>query len=385
MAIKSVYIKAGKERALVNKHPWLFSGAVLKKDRDIKIGDEIVVKDHAGISLALGHWCANDGLVCRLLTFTTEQALDEDFYLQRFQEALQLRRRFGFPSTTTTAYRLIHGEGDGLSGLVCDIFAHSASIQLTNPGLKKSLALLTNFLRDTLAIHQVHLHDAHEGASSWLVGSPLNQPFLEQGLLFTADIEAGQKTGHFLDQRDSREFVKSIAHNRDVLDNFCYSGGFSVYALAGGAKSVTSVDIAKSAIHLCHNNVSANGLKDRHTAIEADCFSYLRQIKKDEFDLIILDPPAFAKSAHAVDRAARGYKDINLLAFKAIRSGGLVASFSCSQHISEDLFQKIIFAAAKDAGRDVKIVKKLTQGADHPVSIYCPQSFYLKGLVLYVV
>jgi 23S rRNA (cytosine1962-C5)-methyltransferase len=381
--IKSIYLKPGKERAIINRHPWLFSGAVLKKDANINAGDEVLIHDHQGHELALGHWCGNDGLVCRIMTFDVNLGLNEDFFNDRFNKARALRHAL-LSQQKTNGYRLIHGEGDGLSGLVCDIFAETASIQLSNPGLKKVLSIFCDFLVRHVNIKNIHLTDAASGESSWLLGHNNNTPFLENSLSFVADIDNGQKTGHFLDQRDNRQSVKEWAQHRDVLDSFCYSGGFSVYALAGGARTVTSVDIAEKAISSCQQNVRANGFDAGHHAVVADCFSYLRQIKKDDFDLIILDPPAFAKSSQAVERAARGYKDINLLAMKAIRSGGVLFTFSCSQHIDDDLFQKIIFAAAKDAGREVKIVKKLTQGVDHPVSVYCPQSHYLKGLALYV-
>lgn len=383
-SLKSVFLKPGKERAVTNKHPWLFSGAVLKKDGDIGVGDEVLVIDHHGKALALGHWCSNEGLVCRILSFDTGVMLDSDFYVNRFHKALMLRRSFGLPNQETNGYRLIHGEGDGLSGLVCDIFGEAASIQLSNPGLKKCISTLIDFLVQYLNIKKIYFNDSFDGQSNWLLGKNSEDIFLEGNFRFVADIDEGQKTGHFLDQRSNREFLKQLARGRSILDAFCYSGGFSVYALAGGARAVTSVDIAKKAISLCQQNVSNNNLEAYHRPVVADCFSYLRQIKNDDFDVIILDPPAFAKSAQAVNRAARGYKDINLLAIRAVRPGGMVMTFSCSQHVDEDLFQKIIFAASKDASREVKIVKKLTQGVDHPVSVYCPQSLYLKGLALYV-
>lgn len=382
--MKLVWLKPGKERAVLNRHPWIFSGAIGKKPKDLSPGDEITISDHQGSFLAKGHWCSFEGLSCRILSFEHEVSFDEAFYTARFTEAWLARKRFSLPNTNTNGYRLIFGEADGLSGLVCDIFADTASIELSNPGLTHVMPLLTEFLHKQLHVHHVYVHDASHEQGSWLKGQRQDVRFLEQGLLFQADIDGGQKTGHFLDQRDNRQLVRDWAHERQVLDAFCYSGGFSVYALAGQARRVTSVDIAEKAIDLCTNNVALNGFSVRHEAVKADCFSYLRQIAKNAFDVIILDPPAFAKSAHAQERAARGYKDINWLALKAIAPGGVLLTFSCSQHIDEDLFQKIVFAAAKDAKREVSIVKKLGQGVDHPVSLYCPQSHYLKGLALYV-
>lgn len=382
--MKSVWLKPGKERAVVNRHPWIFSGAIAKKSKDISPGDEITINDHQGSFLAKGHWCSPEGLSCRILSFEPDVSFDEGFYKARFAEAFAARKRFLLPNINTNGYRLIFGEADGLSGLVCDIFADTASIELSNPGLSQAMPLLADFLHKELGVRHVYCHESSLEQGMWLKGQSQKVRFLEQGLLFQADIDGGQKTGHFLDQRDNRQLVREWAHERQVLDAFCYSGGFSVYALAGQANRVTSVDIAEKAIDLCSSNVAVNGFSARHEAIKADCFSYLRHVPKNAFDFIILDPPAFAKSAQAQERAARGYKDINWLMLKAIAPGGVLLTFSCSQHIDEDLFQKIIFAAAKDAKREVSIVKKLGQGVDHPVSLYCPQSQYLKGLALYV-
>ena len=213
----------------------------------------------------------------------------------------------------------------------------------------------------------------------------LEKEFIENNLKFVAHMGDGQKTGHFLDQRDNRLLLQKYVENKNVLDAFCYSGGFSVYALKNSAKSVISVDISQDAIAQCSKNITLNKpYTGTHEAIEKDCFNYLRELAPKQFDVIILDPPAFAKSVSSIDKAARGYKDINLCALKALESGGILFTFSCSQHISTDLFRKIIFAAAKDAQKDVKIIHELCQSTDHPTSIFCPQSSYLKGLVLYV-
>lgn len=382
--VKPVFLKEKKERAIINRHPWIFSGAIHKMDDSIAIGDAVCVKDHQGNPLALGHWCADDGLVIRIVSFDTTTQLDNKFFRERFFSAAKLRKSFHLPNQNTTGFRLIHGEGDGLSGLVCDVFNNTASIELSNKGFTTIINELADFLVEEYGIKHVFFIDNTTDTRAWLRGQNDDQCFLEHGLTFFADVNEGQKTGHFLDQRDNRAFLKDLSLNKRVLDAFCYSGGFSVYALHGQAKTVVSVDISPKAIELAQKNVRENKLSERHSAITADCFSYLRTIKKDEFNLIVLDPPAFAKSAHAVERAARGYKDINLLALKAIEKGGLIFTFSCSQHIDVDLFKKIIFAAAKDSNRDVRIIKEMSQGSDHPVSVYCPQSHYLKGLVLYV-
>ncbi|HXW60395.1 MAG TPA: class I SAM-dependent rRNA methyltransferase, partial [Myxococcota bacterium] len=280
--------------------------------------------------------------------------------------------------------RLIHGEGDLLSGLVCDIYGPAASIKLSNPGLLPLIPILADYVQKELSISDIYLEEEGQTPRA-LLGEKHEVEFIEQGLHFVAHLKEGQKTGYFLDQRENRRLLQKYANNRRVLDAFCYSGGFSVYALAGGAKEVMSVDLSERAILWCVNNVKRNGpFTGEHKSLSEDCFSFLRTIKPKEFDLIVLDPPAFAKSAQAVERAARGYKDINLCALKALDSQGLLFTFSCSQHISADLFKKIIFAAAKDSGRNVSILHELSQAPDHPVSIYCPQSSYLKGLVLRV-
>lgn len=379
MKAKSIFLKPGKEKAIKNRHPWVFSGAIGRIDDTIESGDEVLIKDSGGNNLALGHWCAGDGLVCRIFSFDIHAT--GEFFKDRLIKAHALRKALDLPSALTTGYRLVHGEGDGLSGLVCDIFNETASIQLSNPGLSPFMGELVDFLKEN-NIKNIYLND-HLGEGSWLLGNNPDSPFLEHGLKFVAHI-GGQKTGHFLDQRENRKLVQSFSHGRDVLDAFCHSGGFSIYALKGGARSVLSVDTAKPALDSCKLHVALNSLDGAHKTEEADCFSYLRTLKKDQFDLIVLDPPAFAKSVSSVSRASRGYKDINLLALKAIRSGGLLFTYSCSQHIDADLFQKIIFAAAKDSGREVRIIKQLEQASCHPVSVYCPQSFYLKGLMLYV-
>lgn len=377
---KIIFLRPGKEKALLNRHPWLFSGAIAKIDEDIKAGDIILIKDKSGNDLALGHWCDGDGLVCRIFSFATDISL-EGLFLKRLQDAKALRLSLGLPNKKTTGYRLIHGEGDGLSGLVCDIFGDSASIELANPGLKPFIPLLCDFLGKDMK--NIFLADSSLKENSFIKGHQEKASFLENGLKFFARSD-GQKTGHFLDQRENRELIRSFSQDRDVLDAFCYSGGFSTYALAGGARSVTSVDIASKAISLCKEHVALNNFSHSHQAVQADCFSYLREMKKDQFDLIVLDPPAFAKSAQSVSRASRGYKDINLLAMKAIRAKGFIFTYSCSQHVDASLFKKIIFASAKDSGREVRILRELIQPADHPVSVYCPQSSYLKGLMLYV-
>ncbi len=379
----SLYLKPGKERALLNFHPWIFSGALKKLPENLSVGSLVVVCDHEGKALALGHFCGHEGLVVRLFSFDVD--CKEDIWQKKFEAGWRLRALLGFPSKECTGFRLFHGEGDGLSGLVVDIFGTAMSITLSNPGLESIIPELIAYFKPLLQLEYVILERVFSSSQEILLGSSQKISFLEHGLKFCADPEGGQKTGHFLDQRENRFLLKSLSKDRRVLDAFCYSGGFSVYALKGGASHVVSVDISEHAIAQAKNHVALNApFKGSHEGVVADCFNYLREIKNNDFDMIVLDPPAFAKSAASVMRASRGYKDINLVAMKALPVGGLLWTFSCSQHISVDLFKKIIFASAKDAKRSVKILYELHQGPDHPVSVFCPQSSYLKGLVVQV-
>jgi 23S rRNA (cytosine1962-C5)-methyltransferase len=371
-------LKAGKEKLVKNRHPWIFSGAIAHIPQGLEEGQEIELLDSNAHFVGRGHFCANDGIVLRMLTFSEAELINEDFFKTKFSQALALRKTLSLASDRSNGYRLIHGEGDGLSGLVCDIFAQSAVISSQNPGLKKYLYLLKDFLKKELNITSIYV-DGEEKAHNSHVD------FLENGLRFVANIGSGQKTGHFFDQRENRALLAKMAQGRSILDAFSYSGGFSVYALAAGAQSVLSLDSSVEALKLCTENVRINNLEKNHEVVNADCFTYLRSLKKDYFDLIILDPPAFTKSAHNIEKAARAYKDINLVAMKAIKANGLLYSFSCSQHMSMDLFKKVLFAAAKDAAREARILFELSQGPDHPVSLFCPQSSYLKGLVLNII
>jgi 23S rRNA (cytosine1962-C5)-methyltransferase len=357
----------------------------MKVDSDLKPGDAVLVCDSKGKPLAQGHWCKEQGLCVRIFSFDPELKISEQFWWDRLLAIKGLRDLLNLPNVKTNGFRFIHGEGDGLSGLVVDIFGNQASIHNGNPGLSFLIPTLTKFLAEFYSINHVFLVDTYYSEGRWLTSpAPSDSIFLENGLSFLVDIEGGQKTGHFLDQQDNRLCLQKFAKGRDVLDAFCYSGGFSVYGMAGGARSVTSVDISEYALFLVKKNLEINKLEKGHEAVLADCFQFLRSAKPNSYDLIILDPPAFAKTNQAVLKASRGYKDINLLALNLVRPRGFIFTFSCSQHVDQDLFKKIIFAATKDSGRDVRILREVSQSMDHPVSVYCPQSNYLKGLLLYV-
>ncbi|PKL34141.1 MAG: class I SAM-dependent rRNA methyltransferase [Spirochaetae bacterium HGW-Spirochaetae-10] len=376
----ALVLKKDRERSVLHRHPWIFSGGVHRVD-DVPAGSIVTVQSHDGAVLGAGFYDPAHQIRCRLFHFGPLPAsgLDDAYWTARLEKALLLRRAL-LPEKTT-GFRLIHSESDGFPGLICDIYDRAAVLQIQHEGARSLLQIVASFLKARLSIHTLRVDDA------WHVdgGEPVKLvEFVERGLRFKADLEGGQKTGFFLDQRENRRVVEERVAGRTVLNAFAYTGGFSAAAFRGGAKSVLSVDLSDPALLLCEENVRLNAADAKHETLKADCFDYLREIEGGRFDAIILDPPAFAKTRSAVDRAARGYKDINLQAMKKIAPSGLLFTFSCSQHISTDLFRKILFAAATDAGRDVKIVDFLTQAPDHPISIYHPEGEYLKGCTLFV-
>lgn len=385
-------LKPGKEKSFIHKHPWLFSGAV-KEAPQANDGDIIAVADNRRQILGFGFYAPNSQIVCRLFHFGSHSAnfLSETYWMQKFNNASALRRQF-ISLDTTNSYRLIHAEGDFMPGIIVDVYKNVAVMQLLVEGTVRLQTLLVKCLQN-LNISCVYLKNKTnsnqlenmEQRSGWLTEAGQNPlEITEHNLRFLVDVETGQKTGFFIDQRENRLLLQQLSMGKKVLNAFCYTGGFSIYALAGGATEVISVDISKPAIAMCEQTAALNFENtDHHHALAADCFEYLRR-QGEAFDIIVVDPPAFAKNARAISNAARGYKDLNMLAIKKTSPGGLVMTFSCSHHISKDLFQKIIFAAAADAGRNVRIIRHLSQPEDHPINIFHPESEYLKGLLLWV-
>lgn len=385
--MQKLILQKGKEKAVKNQHPWIFSGAVASKN-SYKCGEIVEVQSFDKQTLAYGFYDTNSQIVCKLFWFKTEQNFNKDFWFQKFENAWQMRMQV-VDLTQTDVFRFIHAEGDFLPGIICDIYNNTAVIQKMMEGIE----FLEQYLIEYLKLKNINYFYSKtnkiagknsELIENW-VGEKNNEPIIvkENGVLFKIDVENGQKTGFFIDQRDNRALLEKYVKGKTVLNTFSFSGGFSMYACRGEAKKVISVDISKIANNDCETNHQLNGFNTPHEAITEDCFTYLREVK-EKFDVIVLDPPAFAKSAAKVMNAARGYKDLNLLAFKMIEKGGLLFTFSCSQHIDKLLFQKIVFGAAADSGRNVRIVKWLTQPSDHPVNIYHPEGDYLKGLLLYV-
>lgn len=391
MTYPKVILKQGKEKSVLNRHPWIYSGAIAKND-DVDVLNPIVeIFSYDQLKLGYGFFDKNSQIAVRLFHFENEYCtFDENFWNRKFEKAYVLRKQL-LPSKTTI-YRLIYAEGDELPGLIVDVYNDCASVQLLSEFAFIYLPYLENFF-SKIGISDFYLKKNKTALShlSCMVkegwkSNEVNKKIIaqENGLFFEVDVENGQKTGFFIDQRDNRNLIGNFVYKKTVLNAFSFTGSFSVYALANGAEKVISVDISKTAISGCQRNIELNMLANHpHESLVADCFDYLKN-EHSQFDVVIIDPPAFAKNAKSVSKAARGYKELNMQALKRTRSKGFLFTFSCSQHIDKILFQKIIFGAAADVKKNVKILKWLTQPFDHPVNIFHPEGEYLKGLLLYV-
>ena len=390
----AIILKAGREKSLLRRHPWIFSGAVHQADPEIAPGGTVDLLSFNKQFLARGAYSPNSQIRARVWTFEDEP-IDKDFFRQKIRTAMKARDTWNLtPETSTT--RLIYAESDGIPGLIVDRYADVLVLQ--------SLTAGTEYWKDTLAdllLEETGLTTIYERSDAdvreleglepkvGLLRGSLSSfifPISENNLKFHVNFASGHKTGFYLDQRTNRVRVRELARNKDVLDCFCYTGGFSVNALAGGAKSVLSVDSSGDALALCKENVALNNLDvTRHSTLEGDVFQLLRKFRDEarSFDMIILDPPKFAPTAAHADKATRAYKDINLFAFKLLRPGGTLVTFSCSGGVDAALFQKIVAGAALDAGVEAQIVEHLAQAADHPVALNFPEGAYLKGLICY--
>lgn len=389
---RQIVIRKGKERSIDNRHPWIFHKSLAWLP-EYENGEIVEVVSSPGQVFGYGFFSPASRIICRVFEFTNErrESFTKDYFRGRIMESLELRRR-QIDLTATDCYRVINAEGDFLPGLVVDAYGETAVIQVLIKGIELILDDIADILQDAgyknICLKNPGQHQAENVTNrfAWLRGGIAGKfNVRENNLHFSVDPEGGQKTGFFLDQRNNRDLVREMARGRTVLNAFSYSGGFSVYAIAGGAAMVHSVDISAPAIALLEENVKMNvGGEAQHKSFCHDCFDFLRTMQADYYDMIILDPPAFAKTAANVEKAARGYKDINLQAMKRIKKDSLIFTFSCSQHIPADLFRKIIFSAAADSGRNVRILGQLQGAPDHPVSIYHPEGEYLKGLLLHV-
>ena len=388
-----IILKAEREKSLLRRHPWIFSGAVECVNGAPANGDTLPVYSARGEFLAWAAYNANSQITARVWSWRQEESINTEFFRSRIMGALALRRDL-LLADESNGMRLIHAESDGLPGLIVDQYGDVLVMQIGGAGAERWRDTCADILQELC--NPTCIYERSDSDSRTLEGLELRNGVLrgtlpenvevnEHGLRFKVDVAAGQKTGFYLDQRDNRALTETLAHGRDVLNCFCYTGGFSLYALRSGAKSVLSIDASGDALHIAAENLARNGLDAGRAAWqEADVFLALRKLRDQgrSFDLIILDPPKFAPTAAFAEKAARGYKDINLLGFKLLRPGGILATYSCSGGISEELFQKIIAGAALDAGVDAQIIHHLHASADHPVLLSFPEGTYLKGLVL---
>ncbi|MGQ1784183.1 MULTISPECIES: class I SAM-dependent rRNA methyltransferase [unclassified Saccharicrinis] len=393
MSYIKVVLKSGKDQSLRRFHPWVFSGAIKKIYGEPAEGEIVEVFDNKDEFLGLGHYQIGS-IAIRIVSFEQVEITD-GFWENKIKQAYQLRKDQGLiDDPNTNAYRLVHAEGDNMPGLIIDMYGDTAVVQMHSVGMFLIKDKIDDILKEIFGDGLKAIYNKSEGTipfkakvepeNGYTYGESSTRIAIENGLKFRVDWEKGQKTGFFVDQRDNRALLEHYSKGRSVLNMFCYTGGFSFYAMRGGANLVHSVDSSERAIDLTRENVELNFPGDeRHDAFAADAFKYLDDIK-DKYDLIILDPPAFAKHNNVLNNALQGYKKLNAKAFEQIKSGGIVFTFSCSQVVSKDAFRKAVFSAAARSGRNVRILNQLTQPADHPVNIYHPEGEYLKGLVLYV-
>ena len=390
---KNVYLRKGKEESLLRFHPWIFSGAIHHMDEGIEEGDFVRVISSAGKFIAVGHFQIGS-IAVRVLSFR-DIVIDGEFWKERLKSALEMRISIGIADNPqNNTYRLVHGEGDNLPGLVIDCYGETAVMQAHSVGMHVCREQICNALVDVMGNRIKNVYYKSETTlpykaelnqeNGFIYGSTDNNVAVEHGLKFHVDWLKGQKTGFFVDQRENRQLLERYAKGKSVLNMFCYTGGFSVYAMRGEAKLVHSVDSSAKAIDLTNDNIELNFPGDkRHEAFCEDAFKYL-DANDNKYDLIVLDPPAFAKHRSALRNALKGYTRLNYKGFQRIRQGGILFTFSCSQAVNKEQFRAAVFTAAAQAKRKVRILHQLHQPADHPINIYHPEGEYLKGLVLYV-
>ena len=384
-----LHLAPGKDKAVMRRHPWLFSGAVRRVEGNPQEGDLVDVVAADGRWLAVGHY-QSESIICKVLSFDTQQ-VDESFFRERLQSAVAYRERMGFfAEADTNVFRLVHAEGDFMPGLVCDWYKGVLVMQAHSVGMHRLFPMFTELFVDLLGKHGIK--SVFDKSSATVPGGcedgyvwgaePAEWEISEHGNRLLINFFEGQKTGFFVDQRENRHLVETLSAGRRVLNCFGYTGGFSLGALRGGASYVETVDISKKAIELCNRNVQLNfGEGASHKGVVADVLKYMDEVD-NQFDIIILDPPAFAKNHRSLQQGLKGYRNINQKAMEKIQRGGLLLTFSCSQAVSRDDFQTMCFTAAALAHKQVRIVRRLPHAMDHPVSIYHPEGEYLKGLLL---
>lgn len=397
---KTIYLKKGKEDSLTRKHPWIFSGAISRCDDNMEEGEVVRVISAKGDFIAIGHWQIGS-IAIRVLSFD-DVAIDGEFYENKLSIALDVRKSIGLlrggnyidEKNINTTYRLVHGEGDGLPGLVIDMYDGTAVMQAHSIGMHVHRHIIAESLKKVMGEELKAVYYKSETTlpfkadlgqeNGFLIGKSTNDVAHENGLKFHIDWLKGQKTGFFIDQRDNRALLEQYSKGRRVLNMFCYTGGFSVYSMRGGAELVHSVDSSSKAVELVNKNIALNFPGDtRHQAFAADAFKFLDEMASN-YDLVILDPPAFAKHRDALKQALRGYTKLNAKAMEKMPKGSILFTFSCSQAVNKEQFRTAIFAAALQTGRQIRILHQLHQPADHPININHPEGEYLKGLVVYL-
>lgn len=393
MTTKTIQLKRGKEESLKRFHPWIFSGAILRMDDGIEEGELVKVVTFNREFIAIGHYQIGS-IAVRILSFR-DITIDQEFWKSRLKAALDMRIAIGIADNpTNNTYRLVHGEGDMLPGLIIDCYGKTAVMQAHSVGMHVERLAICEALRSVMGSRIEHVFYKSETTlpfkaelgqqDGFLYGGSDDNVAIENGLKFHVDWLKGQKTGFFVDQRENRTLLEKYAKNRSVLNMFCYTGGFSVYAMRGGAKLVHSVDSSAKAVELTNANINLNFPSDaRHAAFCDDAFKYL-DAHDAQYDLVVLDPPAFAKHRAALRNALKGYTRLNVKGFERIKPGGILFTFSCSQVVTKENFRNAVFTAAAQAKRKVRVLHQLHQPADHPINIYHPEGEYLKGLVLYV-
>jgi 23S rRNA (cytosine1962-C5)-methyltransferase len=393
MITKQVMLKKGREKSVNNRHPWLFSGAISRIEGNPEDGDVVDVWNSKARFVARGIYNSKSQIQVRLLTWNPNDPIDEEFWRRRISRAVSGRLALK-QSGDTDAYRLVYSEADGAPGFIADLYGPWVVVQFLSLAAEKNRRLILDILVDLVDVQGIYERSDTEAREKeglvpvagpvWGEVPPDLIEIMENGHTFLVDVKLGHKTGFYLDQRENRQKVAKYFAGKEVLNAFAYTGAFAVYAAHAGATRIVNVDSSERLLQLAENNMRRNGFSDREDVYSAaDVFDVLRAYyeAKWKFDVIILDPPKFAHSKHNVEKATHGYKDINLLAMKLLKRGGILITFSCSGAVSADLFQKVIFGASVDAGRTVQIIERLTQGSDHPVLVTCPETEYLKGLV----
>lgn len=387
-----ITLKKGKEGSLLRKHPWVFSGAIQNIPKNLQDGDVTEIQSFDKKYLATGHYQSGGSISVRVLSFENEE-IDQSFWNHKIQNAVHYRSLIDLPNSSTNTFRLIHGEGDGLPGLIVDVYHNIVVIQCHSIGMFKDAKGISKAIQyalpslDTIFIRSKDTLPepfAHSVEDHFILGHEPETIVTENGVRFKINVLTGQKTGFFLDQRENRLLVGKYAKDKSVLNCFCYTGGFSLLALQGEANVVDSVDISQKAVDLMDENITLNSFNGTHKSICANVMHYLNDDNLVQYDIVIVDPPAFAKSLHKRHNAVQAYKRLNALAMKKVKSGGLLFTFSCSQVVGTQLFYDTIVAAGIESGKSIRVIQSLSQGPDHPIQLFHPEGHYLKGLMLYV-